>query len=175
MVNYFETFGLPVSFHPPQDLVRKKYYELSRKHHPDRFAQEPKDEAINALQMSALINDGYKILKDAEATVEYVLRLEGVLETDEKYSLPQSFLMEVMDLNEAVSEYEMLRTEESKQMSLVTLEEQNTALKNKMDHLLNSYDAGNKTSESLAQIKDCFFRKKYLLRIQKRITTFASP
>ncbi|MBS1781638.1 MAG: DnaJ domain-containing protein [Bacteroidetes bacterium] len=175
MVNYFEIFGLPISFHPPQELVRKKYYELCRKHHPDRFTQDSNNAAINALQMSALINEGYKILKDADATLEYVLRLENTLGTDEKYSLPQSFLMEMMDLNEAVSEYEMDRTEEAKQMSLATLEEQNAVLNNEINKLLNSYDTGNRTPELLVQIKDCFFRKKYLLRIQKRIATFASP
>ena len=30
MVNYFELFGLPVSFHPDAATVKKKFYEVRR-------------------------------------------------------------------------------------------------------------------------------------------------
>jgi molecular chaperone HscB len=36
-MNYFELYEIPVSLKPDQQLLRKKFYELSRKYHPDFY------------------------------------------------------------------------------------------------------------------------------------------
>src|SRR5687768_2271342 len=99
MVNYFELYGIPESFNPDAATVKKKYYELSRQYHPDRFAQTDDSTRAEALRMAALNNDAYKTLNSTDTTMSYILKQHQLLEDEEKYNLPPNFLMEMMDLN----------------------------------------------------------------------------
>ncbi|MES2702793.1 MAG: iron-sulfur cluster co-chaperone HscB C-terminal domain-containing protein [Bacteroidota bacterium] len=174
-MNYFELYGLPVSFHPDPAAVKNKYYELSRKHHPDRFAQAGGNELADALRMAAANNDAYKTLRSADATMAYILKLHGLLEDEEKYSLPPAFLMEMMDLNEAVSDYEMEpANEQARQLALGATKEQLQAWAANATALTTSYNNSAPDNALLIQVKDMYFRKKYLLRIQERIDKFAT-
>jgi molecular chaperone HscB len=174
-MNYFELYGLPESFHPDAVAVKNKYYELSRRFHPDRFVQAGAAERAEALRMAAMNNDAWKTLSNAVATMAYILKLHALLEEEEKYSLPPAFLMEMMELNEAVSEYEMDPADESlKQQAVQALQEQMAQWEAATGPLMATYDAGQGDNALLLRIKDYYFRKKYLLRIQQRIDTFAT-
>lgn len=175
MDNYFELYQLPVSFHPDAAKVKAKFYEYSRLYHPDRFAQADNTKKLEALTMAALNNKAYKTLSNPDATMAYVLQLSDTLKDEEKYNLPPAFLMEMMDINEAVSEYETLPTNPALLEQLQqTLAEQFADWTAAADKLTFKYDTSGTTAAELLQIKDMYFRKKYLLRIQERINKFAS-
>lgn len=175
MTNYFELYELPVSFRPDQAVVKNKFYELSRLYHPDRFAQTGGPELAEALRMAAMNNAAFKTLKSSDATMAYVLKMNGLLEDEEKYALPPAFLMEMMDINEAISEYEMEPTNtDAQQMANNSLNEQLELWNSATQMLVNGYENGDKTQELLLKIKDQYFRKKYLLRIKERIDRFAA-
>ncbi|OJW83718.1 MAG: hypothetical protein BGO69_05325 [Bacteroidetes bacterium 46-16] len=175
MDNYFELYELPLTFHPDAAQVKSKFYELSRKYHPDRFAHAEDTAKIESLRMSALNNDAYKTLSNADATMAYILKLQGLLQHEEKYNLPPAFLMEMMELNEAISDAEMEADAAGSQTAKQALEEQLSAWQNEAGKLTAQYDAGDHSEALLLQIKDYYFRKKYLLRIQERIDKFAAP
>ena len=175
MVNYFELYGMQPSFKPDAGVIKSKYYELSRRYHPDRFTLASDAEKAEALRMAAINNDAYKTLSSADETMAYILKQNELLEDEEKYNLPPAFLMEMMDLNESVSEYEMDSANEAiKAQALNALDEQEEQWANEVSPLTNAYNAGDHSKELLLKIKDYYFRKKYLLRIQQRINTFAS-
>lgn len=175
MNNYFELYDMPVSFTPDAAAVKKKYYELSRRYHPDRYTMAEAEERATALRMAALNNDAYKVLNSADATMAYILKLNGLLEEEEKYNLPPSFLMEMMELNEAVSEYEMEPDNESmRQQAIQMMQNQQRAWAAAASPLLQRFEGGDTSKELLLEIKDYYFRRKYLLRIQQRIDTFAT-
>lgn len=175
MVNYFELYDIPVSFAPDAAVVKKKFYELSRRYHPDRFTLAGDEERAEVLRMAALNNDAYKVLQNADATMAYILKMNELLEDEEKYSLPPDFLMEMMDLNESISEYEMDPENETyKNDAHNMLDAQLDAWKADVEPLLQQFEKGNTSKEILLQIKDYYFRKKYLLRILERINTFAT-
>jgi len=175
MSNYFELYHMPVTFHPDQVEIKSTFYELSRLYHPDRFAQAGGEELAKALRMAAMNNEAYKTLKSPDATMAYILKMNNLLEDEEKYALPPAFLMEMMDINEAVSEYEIdPENLDARQMAINSLDEQMELWEDATRLLVEKFDQGDKSKELLLQIKDQYFRKKYLLRIKERIDRFAA-
>ncbi len=168
-MNYFELFELPVTFIVDKDVVRKKYLELSRKHHPDYFAQAEGTEQATALEVSAAINKAVKIFNNREATIKYVLQLKGLLEEEEKYSLPPDFLMEMMDINENVAEAALEAEPKEKiaiEQQLATLEKE---LYQPVAAIIENYKEGITTEAELLAVKEFFFKKKYLARIYEAL------
>ena len=60
-----------------------------------------------------MINKGFKILKDPDKTIKYVLEIKGLLQEEEKYELPPDFLTEMMELNERLMDDDILNIEET--------------------------------------------------------------
>jgi molecular chaperone HscB len=175
MTNYFELYHMPVTFHPDQVEIKNKYYELSRLYHPDRYAQGTPAEQAKAMRIAADNNAAYKTFRDPDATMAYILKLHNLLEDEEKYALPSAFLMEMMDINEAVSDYEENPgNEDARQMAINSLNEQLELWDDATKILLTRFEQGDKSNELLLQVKDQYFRKKYLLRIKERIDKFAA-
>ncbi len=169
MVNYFELYGLPVSFRPDPGQVKKKFYELSRQFHPDRFAQGGAEAVQEAIRMSALNNEAYRVLKDEDATLKFVLKFYGVLEEEEKYSLPPEFLMEMMELNESVSELEIEQEDAALKASVSkAIQDHLNQWSAEVEPLFAQFHATEPDKDLLLKIKDYYFRKKYLKRIEGR-------
>src|SRR6185436_17201051 len=103
-MNYFELFEIPITVKVDQSKLAQKYFELQKKYHPDFFAQATEAEQEEALERSSAANKALKIFKNQDQTIKYVLQLKGLLEEEEKYQLPPEFLMEMMALNEELSE-----------------------------------------------------------------------
>jgi len=165
---------MPVTFHPDPAEVKRKFYELSRVYHPDRFAQAGGEELATALRMAAMNNHAYKTLRNPDSTMAYILKLNKLLEDEEKYNLPPSFLMEMMDINETISDYEaMPDNEDARQMAINSLNEQLELWDDATKILIQKFDNCERGQDLLLQIKDQYFRKKYLLRIKERIDKFA--
>lgn len=175
MDNYFELYQIPMSLKPDAALVKQQFYKLSKQYHPDRIAQGDESAQAAALQMAATINEAYKTLCDEDKTMAYLLRLQGLLQDEEKYNLPPDFLMEMMELNEAVSDYEDAPENETlKQEAEQAIEAQILAWNQAIQPLATAFEQAEDKTAHLLQMKDFYFRKKYLLRIRERLTTFAS-
>ena len=174
MDNYFELYDLPVSFFPDAAAVKSKYYELSRKYHPDRYTQADKAQQLEALTIAAQNNKAWKTLNNPDATLAYVLELHNLLQHDEKYTLPPAFLMEMMDFNEEVSEYEAGGDDALRQRLEQTLNTYLSDWQAAAEPLMRTYNSAAPDEAALLKIKDMYFRKKYLLRIQERINKFAA-
>jgi molecular chaperone HscB len=167
-MNYFQLFGLPVSLAPDAALVRKKYFELSRLYHPDYYAQSAEDQQSEALEMSALLNKGLKVLTNADETIRYVLLEKGLMEEEEKYQLSPDFLMDMMELNEELAELE--RGDEAGRKSLRDrLAEAEREAYEPVRGIVEGYEEGRTTEEELRRVKDYYFRKKYLKRLQGQL------
>lgn len=156
-MNYFELFGLPVSFIPDKNELSRKYVELQKKYHPDFYTLEPEQEQAEALEKSSQVNKAWKLLRHPDETMKYVLQLKGVLEEAEKYQLSPDFLMEMMELNEELDENSPAR--------VAQLEKDLYAA---VRPIIENYDEATTPREDLLKIKDYYFRKKYLQRILDR-------
>src|SRR6266542_6959640 len=106
MADYFEVFGLPRKLTVDLQELQRRFYDLSRQHHPD-FQQGAAPEArAAALESSALINRAYRALRDPLARVEYLIALEEGREAKEgaavKPKAPTDLLEEMLEIQEAL-------------------------------------------------------------------------
>ncbi len=161
-MNYFELFDLPVSLQVDRSALSKKYFELQKQFHPDFFTQEDEADQKDALDKSSMINKALKVLQQPDLTIQYVLQLKELLTENEKYELPPDFLMEMMELNERLTEVD---PETFKQEVAALETEQYAAVKG----IIENYVDATITSDQLLKIKEYYFKKKYLHRILDRI------
>lgn len=172
--NYFELFNIPVSLHIDSSLLKKRYYELSRQYHPDRHTLTDMGTRADMLEKSAAVNKGFKVLGNPESLLHYVLQQKGLLEDGDKFQLPPSFLMEMMELNENLVELEFDPAEKEIQ----TLQHQITSLEielyNEVKPIIDDYDDSLISAAALEKLKIFYFKRKYFLRIKERFSTFAA-
>ncbi|MGA7081328.1 MAG: Fe-S protein assembly co-chaperone HscB [Terriglobales bacterium] len=113
-VDYFTFFGFPRKLNLDTAELEKEFYALSRRLHPDMFAQANPEERAFSLEQSSMLNDAYRTLKDPIKRTEYLLRIEGVeIEEQSKQAtekaratgelkkqvVPPDLLEEVFELN----------------------------------------------------------------------------
>lgn len=157
-MTHFELFNLPITLSVDTSGLSKKYFELQRKYHPDRFVQASDEEKEETLQLSAQVNKAFKMLKDPDETIKYVLQLKELLEDEEKYQLSPDFLMEVMELNELLEE----GLTDSLQTNIDQLKQ---TIYEPVEAIIKNYQEGITTEKELLQVKEYYFKKKYLDRM----------
>jgi len=164
-MTYFELFGIPVQLKVIPASLSARFFALSREFHPDFHAQADDTTREEMLEKSAMLNKAWKTFQSPDETIKYVLQLKGLLEEEEKYQLPPDFLMEVMDMNEVLMEPE---------------EADMTALEKKIDSLqmeiyepvqkmVEHYQEGITSEKELLQVKEYYYKKKYLDRIRRQL------
>ncbi len=156
-MDYFELFNLPISLRVDAAQLTKKYIALQKESHPDFFTQATATEQEEALEKSSQINKAIKIFKNPDETIKYVLQLKGIVQDDEKYQLPPAFLMEVMELNEGL-------TQNSQQQ----INELENEIYQPVKNIIENF-SDNHTEADLLKVKEYYFKKKYLQRILDRM------
>ena len=103
--DYYKFFGLPQKLNLDPGDLQKRFYSLSRQLHPDRFTRSTPTERQYSLEATAILNDGYRVLRDPVSRAEYVLRQRG-FDVGEQRSkdVPPELLEEVFELNMALEE-----------------------------------------------------------------------
>lgn len=157
-MNYFELFDWPVSFNIDMGKLAQKYFELQKKYHPDFFIRGTEQEQEDALEMTTQLNSALKIFKNKSETIKYVLALKGLLPEDEKYQLPQNFLMEMMALNEDLPD------DAAGRINALTSE-----LYSQVQPLIDNYNDLSATTADLLKLKEYYYKEKYLQRILDRL------
>ncbi|HUS00606.1 MAG TPA: Fe-S protein assembly co-chaperone HscB [Chitinophagaceae bacterium] len=164
-MNYFELFEMPVSLQVDKKYLQEKYFELQKKYHPDFFSNESEQEQAEMLEKSSLVNKAYKTFQNDDETIKYVLQLKELLEEEEKYELPPGFLAEMMELNEALMDVDDSSLEET-ETKISQLEKH---LYDEVQNIVEYYIEDRTTNEQLLQVKDYYYKKKYLKRILERL------
>ena len=164
-MTYFELFNIPISLLVDASSNKKRFYELSRKYHPDFFSNASSEEQEDALEMSALLNKALNVLSNRDETIKYVLQLKGLLEEDEKYQLPNDFLMDVMDINEQLMDAKMDGDEEQLQASKQQIANLQKEIYEPVKNIVENYQEGVTSEKELLQVKKYYFQKKYLDRM----------
>jgi len=114
--DHFAVFGVERRFAVDVADLERRYKEMTKVLHPDRFARADERARRASLRRSIQLNEAWRTLKDPVRRAEYLLSLAGVVVGGEegttkrvdgaKVRLPvaPALLMEVMELREELAE-----------------------------------------------------------------------
>jgi len=105
MQNHFELFQLPARFDVDMDRLDAAYREVQGRVHPDRFVNASDAEKRVAMQWATRANEAYQTLRSPQKRAQYLCELNGVdLQTESNTAMPMDFLMQQMELREALAD-----------------------------------------------------------------------
>ena len=177
MIDYYELFGIPRGLDLSLDELQKRYYDLSRQLHPDRFMQKPEAERLRALDMSSALNDAYRTLKDPVKRAQYLLTLEGFdIGEQRSKDVPPELLEEVFELNMALEE--MRGGDDSARPQLEQADKNFAGMLAASDRELAAlfavYDAAH-SRDVLAQVRNVLNRRKYIQNLVSEVERTLAP
>lgn len=120
--NYFEFFGLPVSYNLDETALMYIYLERQRKEHPDFCTGDCV--SIFADNSVAELNTAYQTLMDPINRAEHYLRVRGVSILDQ---LPSDFAEEMFNMHQ---KYDSIKNKSEKEKFL-------ESLRNRMEDILS--------------------------------------
>ena len=108
--SHFEVLGIQAKYQVDLGDLERRFKDLSRQLHPDRFVlAEPAERRYSLLHTTA-VNDAYRHLRVPRKRAEYLMALWGRPVTEQSSrtaALPLEFLEEVMELRERLAEAHM--------------------------------------------------------------------
>jgi molecular chaperone HscB len=180
--DYFTFFGLARKLQIDAGALQKRFYELSKQWHPDRFSRSPVEEQTQALEATSILNDGYRTLKDPVKRAEYLLAQEGFpIGEQRSKNVPPELLEEVFELNMLLEE---LRTgDDSQKPQLAQARENFVKMLGDVDRQLESlfakHDAAAPESETAKQamhdIRGVLNRRRYIENLIRDVDRALNP
>ena len=163
-------FDIPIRLKVDKQSLQKKFIELSKKYNPDYFATQAFEKQAKALEISATLNKAWKTFQNPDETIKYVLQSKGLLEDEEKYQLPPGFLMEMMEINEQLVGAKMEENAEKTTHLSSVISQLSTEIYEPVKEIVEHYQESITSEKELLQVKDYYFKKKYLNRIRQQLT-----
>jgi molecular chaperone HscB len=174
--SYFEILDVPVS--ADDALLTRRFHELSRLYHPDRWATADISTQTAALEASALVNDAYRTLRDPFTRAEYLLRRERGTRPDdlkETAKPPQELFAEVLELQELLMEFQEAQSEDDSEVmdslrpqlweAKITFEQAYGEKAEALRDLFAQWDSGSDREGVLNHIAEIIGTRGYLRRV----------
>ena len=168
MTDYFKFYGLAPSPTLDEASLKKTFYANSKRFHPDFHTLDGEAAREEALEKSTLNNQAYKVLSDPERRLKHLLEIRGVMGDEGTNKMPQAFLMEIMDVNEALMELEFEDDPAARAKIETMISELEAGFRAEVADLLSDYDDTSATESELNRLKDYYLKKRYLLRLKNR-------
>ena len=97
--------------------------------------------------------------------MEYILTEKKIIISDEKFQLPNHFLVQVMEVNEKLLEAKMENDVKSIEKIKAEIEHLQQTIFEPVEKIIENYQEDSTNQEELLQIKSYYYQKKYLKRI----------
>ncbi len=166
-MQYFDFYNIPVSFIIDEKKLRSLFLRKSKELHPDFHTLESEEKQQEILDLSTLNNEAYKVLSDKNKRMEYILKNMELVGEGVKNTVPQEFLLEMMDINEEIMELQFDYNENKHKHLLALVQQKEEALEEKGLTILAAFDSSN--PETAIPIRDYYLEKKYLIRLRENV------
>lgn len=135
--DFFSVFGFSRRFGLDRAELEKRFYQLSRALHPDRFTTASLETKSLSLSRMSFINQAYGTLKNSDSTRSYLIKIEKIPHL--KAAIPMELTEAWFELQEVISEDPTLAKAklDTFQLELSTF---NSELGKKMSTLELNYD-----------------------------------
>ena len=107
--DYFQVMGLPQRLVVDTEGLQKRYYELHRRLHPDRYQTGPQEARQASLRNTAAVNRAYRTLRDPIDRGLYWLTLRGESLGAGNNQVPADLSALVFELQEQLEELRAAR------------------------------------------------------------------
>lgn len=158
-VTYFDIMGIPKSYDVTVTQIQKKYKELQKLLHPDKFSTKSEKEKEISEYFSSLVNKAYTTLSHPLKRGLYMLKLNNIIISEETDSINAEFLMEIMEKNEEIDEADNDR-EKIKQL----MQENERLLSNLTKDVADAF-----RKEDIKKAETLLIRMKYYDTIHNRL------
>ena len=162
-MKFYEAVGLEPKLALDSQQLKKHFYERSRQWHPDRFSRASAAEQQKSLEMTSVINDAFRTLRDPVARAEYFLEQKAIVPSK---NVPPELLEEVFEMNIALEE--VRAGDESARPQLEEARERFQHMRDEIDHGLSvlfiRYDEAQDASHLLA-IRSVLDRRQYVANL----------
>jgi molecular chaperone HscB len=139
MQNHFELFGLKPAFAIEAEALERSYRDIQSKVHPDRFANAGDAERRASLQWTTRVNEAYRNLKNPVQRASHILALHGVeVAFETNTAMPQAFLMQQLELREAIENATSRKDVKSLQSLQKNLAEDKRVLERKIGEAIDA-------------------------------------
>jgi molecular chaperone HscB len=169
--DYYLFFGIPQTLTLDTEGLRRRFYDLSRKLHPDRFARSDEASRMGSIRATSILNDGYRTLKDRLSRAEYVLERHGMnISEQNAKNVPPELLEEVFELNMALEEMKM--GDDDARPQLVEARAKFGAMLEEIDGGLDGEFAKwdeNNDGGVLTEIRSILNRRRYIRNLLKDV------
>lgn len=180
--NYYDFFEVDRKLKVDTAALQRRFYELSRKWHPDRFSRKSKEDQAQALEATSRVNDGYRTLRDPIKRAEYLLTEEGFpIGEQRSKDVPPELLEEVFELNMMLEE--LKEGDEGARPQLESAKRNFTSMRGGIDgeleRLFDRYDAAEPASESarqaLHEVRAVLNRRRYIENLIRDVERALNP
>lgn len=125
----FSLFQFPRRYTLDRDTLDRRWKDLQREAHPDKFASQGAAAQRVAMQWSVRINEAYQRLKDPLKRAAYLCELEGApIQAESNTAMPAAFLMQQMAWREALDDAQTPSDLEALHSSVLGVRDQQRAL-----------------------------------------------
>jgi len=166
-MKFYEALGLEPKLALDPDDLKKRFYDRSRQWHPDRFSRASSGEKQRSEEMTAILNDAFRALRDPVTRAEYFLRESGL---ELSKDAPPELLEEVFELNMALEE--LRGGDESARAQLASAQERFTGMLGEADASLAGLFARHDETQDqavLEQIRAALNRRKYVSNLVRDV------
>jgi molecular chaperone HscB len=180
--NFFRFFGLDPKLVVDLPDLQKRFYALSRQWHPDKFSRKSTGEQAEALEATAILNDGYRTLRDPVKRAEYMLTEEGFpIGEQRSKDVPPELLEEVFELNMMLEELKSGDADARPQLEAARerFAEMLSSADDELETLFTRHDAAGISSDDAKQalhaIRGVLNRRRYIENLIRDVDRALNP
>ena len=159
-MQFYDAFDLEPALSLDAEELKRRFYERSRQWHPDKFSRASREEQEKALEMTAVLNDAFRTLRDPVARAEYFLKEKGFELSKEA---PPELLEEVFELNMALEE--LREGDDSARPQLIEARTRFVAMRDSIDVSLAA--AGDRGD--LEEVRGLLNRRRYIRNLIREV------